>query len=144
VLRPLVVSLITTVAVLALLARRVSRHQVDNVSMQPTLLPGDRLIAERLTPLRRHLQAGSIVIVRHPERPRLELVKRIAAGPGGEVRLGLNGELTWRLGADEVFVLGDNLALSTDSRAFGPVPLKLVRGRVRYRYWPPQRRGRID
>jgi signal peptidase I len=34
------------------------------------------------------------------------------------------------------FVLGDNRAHSKDSRAFGPVPLSDVKGRVDYIYWP--------
>jgi type IV secretory pathway protease TraF len=47
------------------------------------------------------------------------------------------------VGGEGVTVVGDNPAASTDSRTFGPVPPKLVRGRVVYRYWPEGRRGRI-
>jgi type IV secretory pathway protease TraF len=35
-----------------------------------------------------------------------------------------------------VFLRGDNPALSTDSRHFGSVPRNLVLARVRWRYWP--------
>jgi inner membrane protease subunit 1 len=41
-----------------------------------------------------------------------------------------------------VDVRGDNEAASTDSRHFGPVPRRAVRGRVLYRYGPPARAGR--
>lgn len=35
-----------------------------------------------------------------------------------------------------VFLVGDNLANSTDSRQYGPVPLGLIRGKVIARLWP--------
>ncbi len=44
------------------------------------------------------------------------------------------GPLT--LGPDEYFMLGDNRPNSRDSRAFGPVPLAQIIGRVVLRYWP--------
>ena len=37
------------------------------------------------------------------------------------------------------FVLGDNRAVSCDSRDFGLVAKKLLKGRVRVRFWPLQR-----
>jgi signal peptidase I len=36
-----------------------------------------------------------------------------------------------------VFVLGDNRERSSDSRAFGPVPLAEVKGVAFFTYWPP-------
>ncbi|MEA2379664.1 MAG: signal peptidase, partial [Thermoleophilaceae bacterium] len=49
------------------------------------------------------------------------------------------GPVIVRLGT--VFVLGDNRASSEDSRAFGPVPLRRLIGRVLTRIWPPGRWG---
>jgi signal peptidase I len=42
------------------------------------------------------------------------------------------------------FVLGDNSTNSFDSRFWGTVPRGNIKGRVLYRYWPPQRTGRVD
>jgi hypothetical protein len=45
--------------------------------------------------------------------------------------------------AARVVVRGDNEALSTDSRHFGPVDADALRGRVIFRYHPEHRRARF-
>ncbi len=62
---------------------------------------------------------------------------QVPAGPGGEV----NGR--WWNGPDEFFLLGDNPARSTDSRAFGPVPAGRILGRAWLRVWPPNVWGKV-
>lgn len=89
--------------------------------MLPTLRPGDRLLC---LPVRR-LRNGDIVAVRDPRDGRL-LVKRVAAVDG-----------------DDVTVVGDNPAASTDSRTFGAVRRGDVVGRAVWRYLPEDRRGRL-
>ena len=46
--------------------------------------------------------------------------------------------------AGTLFVLGDCPARSTDSRAWGPLPLESVVARPVVRIWPPERQGTID
>jgi nickel-type superoxide dismutase maturation protease len=91
--------------------------------MQPALLPGDRVLAWRWLRAR----PGHLVVVRDPEAPATYLIKRL-------VSITPKGELT---------VLGDNLNVSRDSRQFGPVPRRLLVGRVFYRYLPASRRVRL-
>ena len=98
---------------------RVRRLTVEGESMRPGFAPGDRLLA--VGPWR--LRPGQVVALRDPRDGRM-LVKRVAA-----VR------------DDAIEVRGDNAAASTDSRHFGPVPRRLVVGRVVYRYSPPSRSG---
>ena len=43
---------------------------------------------------------------------------------------------------NKLSVLGDNRALSCDSRRWGVVPRKSIIGRVDLRYWPPNRAGK--
>ncbi len=112
-----------------LLGRRVT---VWGRSMAPALLPGERLLADRLAYIRDSPERGDLVLVRHPLRRDLPMLKRLAGVPGDEV-----GGRT--LGQDEYWVVGDNSAESTDSHAFGPVGMRDLMGRVWVRYWPTGR-----
>lgn len=46
--------------------------------------------------------------------------------------------------ADSVFVMGDNRAVSYDSRRFGAIPLDHVLGEAVLRIWPLSRLGAVD
>ena len=116
------------VAAAAWAAWRPFRVAVEGTSMAPELEPGDWLVATR--PARP--RPGDLVVVEHPERPGFELVKRLTTLPGGSV-----GALV--LGPGEYWVTGDRRGSSTDSRWFGPVGARHIRGVVRLRYWPPRR-----
>lgn len=91
------------VLVLLLRAYVVQVSEVQGPSMEPTLLEKDRLVVERITPLfashkdsfwtklfpafmRPELSRGDIVVVRSPEDPGLELVKRLIAMPGDTLK----------------------------------------------------------
>jgi signal peptidase I len=152
-----------TVAV-GLAARAAGRARLEPMlvqgeSMRPTLVPGQRIA---VGPLLEPLPRGAVVVVRHPEREGLEVVKRVVGLPGERVRLvggrlevdglqlrepylagGASGRgavaLDVLLGAGEYLVLGDNRDASSDGRAFGPVRTQDLIGRVRFAYWPPRR-----
>jgi nickel-type superoxide dismutase maturation protease len=111
-----------------------ARYVVQDGSMRPTLRPGDRLLVWRWRWLRGP-RPGDVVVARDPELPGLHVVKRVAAVPG-QAYAGVTGRGGYVL-------LGDDPSTSRDSRSFGRVPLRLIVGRVVYRYLPGQRRGRI-
>jgi len=50
---------------------------------------------------------------------------------------------TWKIPADNMFVLGDNRSSAADSRTYGPLPVAAIIGRVTYRCEPLSRRGPI-
>jgi nickel-type superoxide dismutase maturation protease len=105
-----------------LAARRVRRVRVTGESMRPTLERGDRVLVVLGAPIR----PGHVVLLDDPEDPSggRTVVKRVAAVDG-----------------DRVTVVGDRATLSVDSRHYGPVRRSAVRGRVVYRYQPPERAG---
>jgi signal peptidase I len=52
--------------------------------------------------------------------------------------------LTWIVGENEYFVMGDNRPMSQDSRVFGPIDEDLILGRAWLRYFPLERIGLIE
>ena len=74
------------------------------------------------------------MVVQHPRRPGLEIVKRVVAGPGDAAP---DGRI---LAAHQWWIEGD-AAGSTDSRQFGPIHGENIRAIVWLVYWPPNRRG---
>ena len=101
------------------------RGAVEGDSMAPLLRAGDWVLVDPDAYRTRSPRPGELVIVADPRDPQRVLVKRVA---GVDTRgfLGL---------------AGDNPAASTDSRVFGPVDPRSVRGRPWARYWPPGRAG---
>ena len=106
----------------------VRRYVVSGESMAPTLRPGDYLGVIR-RPRQVSPRPGWIVVARRPDRPEMEIIKRVGDridAEGGQVRL-----------------VGDNPSVSTDSREFGAVAREFVIGVAVWRYWPPRRFGRV-
>jgi nickel-type superoxide dismutase maturation protease len=124
---------IVVAASVVLARRRAFRVEVQGGSMRPTLEPGDWLVGVRVPRIRR----GDVVVLEHPARPGVEIVKRVIA-LGGEAAPG--GGI---LDAGEVWVEGDAPDGSTDSRRFGPVAAGAIRGRAWAIYAPPGRRRRL-
>ncbi len=116
---------------------------ISGPSMTPTLEPGERVLVDLWTFRHRAPRPGEIVVIVGPGDERL--VKRIGRAPFP----GHDPYPAAQLQADSplepsFIVLGDNLANSQDSRAFGAVPLHRISGRVVFRYWPPARAGSIE
>jgi len=114
-------------------------------SMEPALSRGDRVLVDLWTYRQRAPLPGEIVLLEGPLPGEPVLIKRVATLPRAE-RPGIRERFWPDRGAASTgaaWVRGDNEARSVDSRAFGPVPLDRIRGRVVFRYWPPSRAGPI-
>jgi signal peptidase I len=118
------------------------RAVVRGSSMEPTLHDGDVVLAfARATP-----RTGDVVVVERPERLGFEMVKRVVGAPGEVVHILPDGSRLPEpvtLGEGEWFVVGDAPETSTDSRAFGPVPERSMRGVVRLVLSPRERAGLV-
>lgn len=87
--------------------RPVLLRRVVGVSMAPKLRPGQLIMA---TPLFRRLHPGQVIIFRKNDREQIKRIEQIRD--------------------DHVFVIGDNLDASTDSRQFGWVDRGEIVARV--------------
>ena len=116
------------VAAVAFARRWLDVVEVQGGSMAPTLLPGEWLVVERRSYLRRWPRVGEIVLAADPREPSRELIKRVAAvdRPAGTLQL-----------------VGDAPDASTDSRTFGQLPARSIHWHVVGRYYPPGRIGRL-
>ncbi|CAI5523171.1 unnamed protein product [Closterium sp. Naga37s-1] len=125
-------------------------------SMLPTLnAAGDVVLLEHITPALHALKPGDVVVAKSPSNPRMMVCKRVVAMEGHEVHAmppptrgfmggrGKHAETHTVVPRGHVWLQGDNLFNSTDSRHYGPVPLALVKGRVFYRVWPPRDCGPV-
>ncbi|CAN5920291.1 hypothetical protein BH23ACT10_BH23ACT10_05360 [soil metagenome] len=111
-------------AVVAAAVAAGARHSLRHVvvagsSMQPAVAPGDRLL---LLALRGRPRVGDLVIASDPRARDRVLLKRAHA-----------------VTVEGVDVRGDNPDASTDSRAFGMLPVATVRRCVGWRYAPAGR-----
>jgi signal peptidase I len=132
--------------------------QVEGRSMEPTLHDQDRLVVNKLAYQMHRPEVGDVVMLLHPSHPEQSLVKRIVAAPGDTIALRAGVVVRNGVAVDEgflsqdlrsfddlapivipegfYFVLGDHRNNSSDSRAFGPVPVKYILGRIQIRWWP--------
>jgi signal peptidase I len=130
----------------------------------------DRVLANRFLYHFKEPERGDIVVfqttdlIRERCREGGVFVKRIIGLPGETVRVDRAGLVfidgrrldesgyieparrggnvgSWRVGPDELFLLGDNRRASCDSRSWGPLPEESIIGEVFAIYWPPSRIG---
>lgn len=163
-LRELLESVLIAAAITAVIFIFIGRpFWIPSESMQPTLNPGDRVIALKVGYYFEAPQRKDIVVFHLPTDPKQILVKRLIGLPGDtvEVRSGyalINGTpldepyVRYPGGPDygptkipegQYLVLGDNRGNSGDSRFWGFVPRKSIIGRAQLRFWPLSRLGII-
>ncbi|CAN1845286.1 Mitochondrial inner membrane protease subunit 1 [Linum perenne] len=115
----------------------VSTTLVQGPSMLPTLnYSGDVLLIEHLSHRLGKLEPGDIVLVRSPVEPRKIVAKRIVGMEGDRVTFladpshSENSRTVLQVPKGHVWIQGDNVYASADSRYFGPVPYGLIQGRA--------------
>ncbi|GMT18527.1 hypothetical protein PFISCL1PPCAC_9824, partial [Pristionchus fissidentatus] len=109
-------------------------------SMHPTIQDGDLVIAERLSIRNGSVRVGDIVGCLNPHDHNQLLCKRLTAMERDRISPTTEHPLN-RVPLGHIYLRGDNAAVSTDSRHFGPVPRGLLQIRLVLRVWPPSRAG---
>ena len=132
-----------------------ARVRVENVSMKPTLEPGEFLLVNRVAYKLGEPQIGDIIVFHAPGVSDQDYIKRVIGLPGDEIRIEdgivyVNDQPlyepyvadapsytgTWSIPEEEYFVLGDNRNNSSDSHLWGYVPVDDIVGRALLIYWP--------
>ena len=146
----------------------VQAFSIPSVSMERTLLVGDRVLVNKLSDHGHTPHRGDVVVFKRPPGEEAaaikDLIKRVIGLPGDTVsaqdgRLYLNGKAlsepyladgtrtvmdqSVTVPAGHVFVMGDNRTQSRDSRFFGPIKISSIIGKAFVRVWPPNRIGRL-
>lgn len=136
---------------------------VRGASMEPNFFDKEYLIIDEISYRLRSPNRGEIVVFHYPQNRGEYFLKRIIGLPGERIKTkdgaviiysdvhpgGLvlsedylpagiknSPDVSFNLGPDQYFVLGDNRNSSFDSRFFGPVNGKELIGRVWLRGWP--------
>lgn len=132
-----------------------ARVRVENVSMKPTLQPGEFLLVNRVAYKLGDPDIGDIIVFHAPGGSELDYIKRVIGLPGDEVRV-VDGTVfvndqplyesylaeepnytgNWTVPTGSYFVLGDNRNNSSDSHLWGFVPEEDLVGRALLVYWP--------
>ena len=133
--------------------------QVEQYSMEPNLLPRDRVLVNKFLYHFRSPRPGEVIVLRPPSDPGRNYIKRVVAVAGQRIwiqagHVYVNGDVLGEpyltaitrgeyaprvVPEDDIFVLGDNRPNSEDSRAFGFVSVHNVIGKAVLIYWPPER-----
>lgn len=160
--RELPVLLVSAVIIAFLLkAYVVQPFWIPTGSMEPTLMPNDRVLALKFIYKFTDPKPGEIVVFVPPNENQRDYIKRVVAVGGQRIKIvdekvfvdgkplsepylsansfdsGNLREITIPPG--KVFVMGDNRPNSLDSRVFGPVDKERIIGKAFIVYWPLNR-----
>ena len=135
--------------------------RVKGNSMNPTLKEKDRMVSVKASLYFQDPSRGDVIVFKIPNSENRSYIKRVIGVEGDKIiifggNVYLNDELliedyieediytdaenedSWIVAENELFVLGDNRnpGASYDSRSFGTIPVKSVKGITNFRYFP--------
>jgi signal peptidase I len=166
-LEPVVMAFAIFMMVYLLLAQP---HKVDGMSMYPSFHDKEYIITDKITYRNRDPIRGDVIVFHAPPPYDGDFIKRVIGLPGetimvkgGSVYINeqklnedylprsyttnekafLRDGVPYQIPDEYYIVFGDNRDNSSDSREWGPVSKKSIVGKAWFRYWPPDRVGKI-
>lgn len=160
--REIVETIVLTLLMFLIIRFAIQNFNVDGTSMEPNLHNGELILVDKWTYLFRPPARGDVIVFVAPPHPNMDYVKRVIGMPGDIItvrntviivdgitlnetyvdprnqgNLFANKNITNQVvPPDDYFVLGDNRAVSSDSRDWGFVPRANIIGRAAFVYWP--------
>jgi signal peptidase I len=155
--REIVETLVLTVLIFLILHFVIQSYHVEGTSMQPNFTSDQLVVVNKTAYMFQSPQRGDVIVFHDPQDPSQDFIKRIIGLPGDNIDINatdvrVNGVLldehnyiskpqnyvakSWKVPANEYFVLGDNRPISDDSRIWGYVPKDYIIGKAIFVYWP--------
>jgi signal peptidase I len=158
----LVQTAILTLLMFLVIRFSVQNFNIDGTSMEPNLHNTELVLVDKLTYLFHSPERGDVIVFKAPPDPSQDYVKRVIGLPGDIVTVkgttvivdgvtlnetyiapqnqgvpsGTRDITNEVVPPNQYFVLGDNRAVSSDSRIWGFLPRENIIGRATFIYWP--------
>ena len=133
-----------------------ARVRVDGPSMEPSFFNQDRIVVSKVSYFLGEIERGDVIVFPAPRSPEEDYIKRVIGLPGDSIRIAGGYVYVNEVPIEEpyimaptlttlsetivpegsVFVMGDNRNVSSDSRAWGSLPVEDVVGKAVFVYWP--------
>ena len=160
--REIIETIVLTLLMFLIIRFAIQNFNVDGTSMEPNLHDKELILVDKWTYMFRAPERGDVIVFIAPPHPEMDYVKRVIGLPGDVItirnttvivdgvtltepyvapqnqgNLFANKNITnVVVPANDYFVLGDNRAVSSDSRDWGFVPKANIIGRAAFVYWP--------
>lgn len=154
--REIVETAVLTVLIFLAVRFVIQSFHVEGPSMQPGLNSSNYVLVNKVAYLFHAPERGDVIVFHYPLDTTRDFIKRIIGLPGDTIKtdsthVWVNGVLlnepyiqaplnpaaqTWKVPANDYFVMGDNRPVSDDSRDWGFVPKNFIVGKAVIVYWP--------
>ncbi|HLI69056.1 MAG TPA: signal peptidase I [Ktedonobacteraceae bacterium] len=160
--REITETVILTILMFLIIRSAVQNFNIDGTSMEPNLHNTELILVDKWSYLFHPPKRGDIIVFKAPPDPTEDYIKRVIGLPGDTITIkgttvivdgvtlhetyvaaqnqgvppGARTITNLRVPPNDYFVLGDNRAISSDSRIWGFVPRANIIGRAAFVYWP--------
>jgi signal peptidase I len=134
----------------------IQSYHVSGTNMQPSFSVDQYVMVNKSAYLFRTIERGDVVVFHNPRDTNQDFIERVVGLPGDTIQIDsttikINGTLlnepyvkvptnpladSWKVPANQYFVLNDNRQITDDSRAGNFVPKDYIIGKAILVYWP--------
>ena len=160
--REIIETIVLTLLMFLIIRFAIQNFNVDGTSMEPNLHDKELILVDKWTYMFRAPERGDVIVFIAPPHPDMDYVKRVIGLPGDIITIrnttvivdgvtltepyvapqnqgnmfAYKNITNLVVPPNDYFVLGDNRAVSSDSRDWGFVPKANIIGRAAFVYWP--------